>query len=57
MKKLSCRDAGFNCDYIMEGKNDDEVMAKARDHGAKQHGLSKLTPEQEQQLRGRIKNV
>ena len=32
MKSLSCRDAGFDCDYILEAENDDELFRKGEQH-------------------------
>jgi predicted small metal-binding protein len=57
MKRLSCREAGFDCDHVMEGKTDEEVLLKAREHGSKQHGLPSMTEEQERDIRRMIKNV
>jgi predicted small metal-binding protein len=57
MMKLSCRDAGFNCDFVMQGASEDEVIQKAREHGAKQHGIQQLSPDMERKLRGRIRNA
>jgi predicted small metal-binding protein len=57
MKTLSFREAGIDCDYVMEGKTDDEVIQKAKEHGAKSHGISEISGDMERQLRGRIKSV
>lgn len=58
MKRLSCSDAGFpNCQHVMEGENDEDVLRQARAHGQSAHGLSNLGPEVENNLRARIKNV
>lgn len=57
MKRLSCRDAGFNCDHVMEGNTDDDVMRKAREHGAKAHNIKDVSPDMEKQLRGRIRSA
>ena len=50
MKKLMCRDAGMNCDFVAEGKNDDEIIQKAKDHGVKAHNMQ-VTPELEDLFR------
>lgn len=41
MKSLSCRDAGFDCDYIAEGETDNELFAKAEKHVFDVHGIKK----------------
>jgi len=30
MKTLSCREAGFDCDHVVKGENEEEVMRKWR---------------------------
>lgn len=58
MRQLSCKDAGFQqCNAVMQGNNDDEVMRQAADHAQKAHGMERMTPEMDQSLRQRIKNV
>ncbi len=57
MKRLSCRDVGLNCDYVMEGQSEDEVMEKAREHGQRQHGMKTISPDQERDIRRMIKSA
>jgi predicted small metal-binding protein len=38
MKTLSCREAGYECDYIAKGETEEEVIRDAADHGIKEHG-------------------
>jgi len=30
IKKISCREAGFDCDYVVKGKTEEEVMKNGR---------------------------
>lgn len=39
MKELSCKDAGYSCNFVAKGSSDDEVMKKAAEHGKKMHGM------------------
>ena len=41
MKSLSCRDAGFDCDHVMQGENDDDLFRKGQSHAFKTHGMKK----------------
>lgn len=41
MKSLSCRDAGFDCDYIGEATNDNELFRKEEQHVFNVHGMNK----------------
>ena len=49
MKELRCRDAGFDCDTVLRGDSNDEVMAQARAHAHEAHGVE-VTPEMREQL-------
>lgn len=54
MKTLHCRDAGFECEGVIRGKNEDEVLIQAAQHAQEVHGVS-VTPELTEQLRTLIK--
>lgn len=57
MRKLACKDAGMkDCNVEMTGNNDDEVIAKGREHALKVH-QHQLTPEEESKIRGVIRNA
>ena len=32
MKTLSCREAGFDCDHVVKGENEEEVMRNGGEH-------------------------
>src|SRR4051794_19898712 len=53
MRELRCRDAGFDCDAVVQGESDDAVFAQAAPHAEQVHGLT-VTPELQQQLAGLI---
>jgi predicted small metal-binding protein len=57
MRQLSCKEAGGSqCEAIIQGNTDDEVMQKASEHATKEHGM-KVTPEMAESLRKMIKNA
>ena len=39
MKTLSCREAGFDCDYVVKGETEEEVMKNGGEHAMKVHGM------------------
>jgi predicted small metal-binding protein len=41
MKSVSCRDAGFDCDYTAEGDSDNELFTKGEKHVFNVHGMKK----------------
>ena len=44
MKKLNCRDAGFDCEGVIEAESTDEVLNLAGQHVNEVHGVD-VTPE------------
>ena len=59
MKSLSCRDAGFDCDYILEAENDDELFRKGERHVFNVHGMNKqdFIPTFNEKMRSFIKQT
>jgi predicted small metal-binding protein len=55
MKTLHCRDAGFNCEGVIRGNSEDEVLNQAAKHALEVHGVS-VTPELAEQLQTLIKD-
>jgi len=39
MKSLSCRDIGFDCDYVAQAESDFELFTKGERHALNTHGL------------------
>lgn len=37
MKVLHCRDAGFDCDAVVRGETDDDILAQVRPHAKEAH--------------------
>ena len=50
MQELRCRDAGFDCDAVVRGEDVEEVVAQARPHARKAHGVE-VTPEVAERIR------
>lgn len=49
-RELRCADAGFECDTVIVGEDDDEVMAKAADHAREAHGMDEMDEATGQQI-------
>jgi len=54
-KILDCRAMGVDCDVILEGETDDEIMEKARQHASSAHNLPNIPPGLEKKCRDAIK--
>jgi predicted small metal-binding protein len=39
MKTVTCREAGFDCDHVVEGETEDEVLNRGVEHLVKDHGM------------------
>ena len=59
MKTLSCREAGFDCDYVVKGETEEEIFKNGAQHAMKDHGMKEedITPEFKEKLRGLIKTA
>jgi predicted small metal-binding protein len=51
MKELRCADAGFECEAVIQGEDEQEVMSKAAEHAREVHGLTEMDDETGQQIR------
>jgi predicted small metal-binding protein len=57
MKELRCADAGFECDAVIQGEDEQEVMSKAAEHAREAHGLTEIDEETGQQIRQLIRDA
>jgi predicted small metal-binding protein len=55
MKTLHCRDAGFDCEGVIQAANEEEVLRQAAEHAQATHNVQ-VTPELAEQLKTLIKN-
>lgn len=49
MRELRCKDAGFDCDAVVQGETDDDVFAQVAPHVKDVHAME-ATPELREQL-------
>jgi predicted small metal-binding protein len=56
-KRLSCKDVGSDCDFVICGKTEDEIFDQAKEHARKQHNMSELTQELKKKARSAIRDV
>mgnify|MGYP003510041491 CR=1 FL=1 len=59
MKTLSCREAGFDCDYIIQGKKKKKLFRNGGQHALNDHGIRRedFTPKFNEKLRGLIRDI
>ena len=58
MKTLSCREAGFDCDYTVKGETEEDVLNRGKEHAIMDHGMKEedCTPEFKEKLRPLIED-
>ena len=56
-KQLTCRDAGYECDFLVRAETEDEVMEVAGGHAGHIHGMANIPPEAAAQIKKLIKTV
>jgi len=46
MKTVICREAGFDCDHVVKGETEEEVIKNGTEHAMNVHGMKKedMTP-------------
>ena len=56
MKRLNCRDAGFDCEGVIEAESNDEVLDLAGQHAKEVHGVE-VTPEMADAISSQIREA
>jgi len=55
--RITCRDAGVDCDFQAEGASLDEVMQLCADHGIREHNMKGFGPELYAKMRNCVRVV
>jgi predicted small metal-binding protein len=57
MKRLACRDVGLDCEFVMDGSTEEDILNKANDHAWKVHAIKpeEMTSEMKVKIRDSIK--
>jgi predicted small metal-binding protein len=53
-RELRCGDVGFDCEGVIRGESDEDVMAQAAAHARDVHGLNEIDDETAAQIRSQI---
>jgi predicted small metal-binding protein len=56
MKRLACRDIGLDCDYIIKGETEEEIMKNAVQHAWEIHAIKpeEITSEMKVRIKDNI---
>jgi len=55
-KILKCGDLIPGCNVVIEGKDENEVMARASEHAKQRHGLATISPDMAAKVKAAIKD-
>ncbi len=58
MKTINCREAGFECDHVVKGETDEEVLKNGMEHAKKDHNMKEedITPEMKEKIKSIIRS-
>jgi predicted small metal-binding protein len=59
-RSLACRDVGMDCDEVIRGATEDEVVIRAAEHARLEHGMTEeqlSDPRMEQRIRSLIREA
>jgi len=56
-KRLSCRDAGVDCDFVACADTEEELMQRTADHARTDHNMSEIPKEVHDKVRSAIRDV
>ena len=51
---VKCKDLGFDCSFVVKAESEEELLGKVAEHAASAHGITEVTPELVEQVRGVI---
>jgi predicted small metal-binding protein len=58
MKTINCREAGFDCDVIVKGESEEEVLQNGMEHAKRDHNMKEedITPEMKEKIKSIIRS-
>ena len=56
-KELRCADLMPGCNFVAQGKDEQEVIQKAGEHAKRDHGMTTIPPDMERKVRGAIRDT
>ena len=54
-KTLNCKDLGFDCGFVAKAESEEALLGQVATHANEVHGITKVTPELQKQVKGAIK--
>jgi predicted small metal-binding protein len=60
MLSIACHDVGQNCDCVVSGDTEEELMKNAAEHAVKDQGYKQediMTPEMQKKIKSHVRRV
>ncbi len=54
VKVVSCRDAGYDCDFVARSESEDDLLNQVAQHAKAVHNMTEITDEVVQKVRSLI---
>jgi len=51
---LKCRTVGLDCDFVVRGENDEQIMALVAEHAKKDHGMQTVPKDVAEKVKASI---
>ncbi len=55
-KVIHCRDVGMDCNYVVRGKSEEEVMEKTAEHVRDVHNIEMISPALAQKVQASVRD-
>jgi predicted small metal-binding protein len=55
-KIINCSDMGSDCTFVARGETLEEVLAVGAEHGKEVHGITEITPEMIEIVKGLVRD-
>ncbi len=56
-KEFHCRDVGFDCDGIVQGQTEDELMSKVAIHAKEVHNMTDISEDVVNKIKSAVREV
>jgi predicted small metal-binding protein len=56
-KELSCRDGGYDCDFLVRAGTQDEAIRVISEHACRTHKICEITPDMRDSLKSKTRGV
>ena len=56
-KEVRCRDLGFDCDGVVQGESEEEILTQVAEHAKEVHNMTEIPEEVVEKVRSVMREV